>query len=224
MIAKIKNFLSRGSQRSLIVKKNIIASLLIKGCSIIVSLLLVPLTLDYVSSEMYGIWLTLSSIMLWLNFFDVGFTLGLKNRLAEAIAIKDWNRGKALVSTTYFMMVVIFVPLCLLLELLIPHLNWASFLNVDSSYNADISHCGYQMVFPNGRIDYYYNTGSIKVQDNEAGVRDLLTGNFVEPGLWNKLYRKTLFLSFFNKVKMDYSIKINEDLLMNYYLLENHYF
>ncbi|HJA32854.1 MAG TPA: glycosyltransferase [Candidatus Mediterraneibacter merdigallinarum] len=85
-------------------------------------------------------------------------------------------------------------------------------------YNADISHCGYQMVFPNGRIDYYYNTGSIKVQDNETGVRDLLTGNFVEPGLWNKLYRKTLFLSFFSKVKMDYSIKINEDLLMNYYL------
>lgn len=146
MIAKIKNFLSRGSQRSLIVKKNIIASLLIKGCSIIVSLLLVPLTLDYVSSEMYGIWLTLSSIMLWLNFFDVGFTLGLKNRLAEAIAIKDWNRGKALVSTTYFMMVVIFVPLCLLLELLIPHLNWASFLNVDSSYNADISQALYVLV------------------------------------------------------------------------------
>lgn len=85
-------------------------------------------------------------------------------------------------------------------------------------YNADISHCGYQMVFPNGRIDYYYNTGSIKVQDNETGVRDLLMGNFVEPGLWNKLYRKTLFLSFFSKADMDYSIKINEDLLMNYYL------
>lgn len=85
-------------------------------------------------------------------------------------------------------------------------------------YNADISHCGYQMVFPNGRIDYYYNTGSIKVQDNETGVKDLLTGNFIEPGLWNKLYKKTLFLAFFSNVKMDYSIKINEDLLMNYYL------
>lgn len=85
-------------------------------------------------------------------------------------------------------------------------------------YNADISHCGYQMVFPNGRVDYYYNTGSIKVQDNETGVKDLLTGNFIEPGLWNKLYKKTLFLAFFSNVKMDYSIKINEDLLMNYYL------
>lgn len=85
-------------------------------------------------------------------------------------------------------------------------------------YNADISHCGYQMVFPNGRIDYYYNTGSIKVQDNETGVKDLLAGNFIEPGLWNKLYKKNLFLDFLSNVKMDYSIKINEDLLMNYYL------
>lgn len=146
MIAKIKKFLIRGSQRSLTVKKNIIASLLIKGCSIMVSLLLVPLTLGYVSSEMYGIWLTLSSIMLWLNFFDVGFTLGLKNRLAEAIALEDWDKGKALVSTTYFMMIVIFVPLCLLLELLVPHIGWASFLNVDSSYNSDISHALYVLV------------------------------------------------------------------------------
>ena len=70
--------------------------------------------------------------MVWLGFFDIGFTLGLKNKLAEAIALQDWNRGKALVSTTYFMMVLIFVPLCIILELLIPHVNWAIFLNVNA--------------------------------------------------------------------------------------------
>ena len=137
MHSYIKHFFS-GNQRSVTVKKNIIGSLLIKGCSIIISLMLVPMTLGYVSSELYGIWLTLSSIMLWLNFFDVGFTLGLKNKLAEAIALGDWNRGKSLVSTTYFMMTVIFVPLCLLLELLIPHIDWATFLNVNSIYNDEI--------------------------------------------------------------------------------------
>ena len=110
MYSYIRNFF-QGNQRSVAVKKNIIGSLAIKGCSIIISLLLVPMTLGYVSSELYGIWLTLSSIMIWLNFFDIGFTLGLKNKLTEAIAINDWKRGKALVSTTYFMMVVIFIPL-----------------------------------------------------------------------------------------------------------------
>ena len=135
-----------GNQRSIVVKKNIMGSFLIKGASIAISLLLVPLTLGYVSSELYGIWLTLSSIMMWLNFFDVGFTLGLKNKLAEAIALGNWSRGKALVSTTYFMMIVIFVPLCIVLEFIVPHINWASFLNVSQNYNGEIIKALYVLV------------------------------------------------------------------------------
>lgn len=104
-----------------------------------ISLLLVPMTLGYISPELYGIWLTLSSIMLWLNFFDVGFTLGLKNKLAEAIAKGDWNKGKSLVSTTYLMMVLIFIPLWIILEWIVPFINWASFLNVDTIYNEEIT-------------------------------------------------------------------------------------
>ena len=33
-------------------------------------------------------------------------------------------------------------------------------------HGADISHCGYRMVFPSGKVDYYYNTGRIVEQDN----------------------------------------------------------
>lgn len=145
MYSYIKNFFS-GNQRSVAVKKNIIGSFAIKGCSIIISLLLVPMTLGYVSSELYGIWLTLSSIMIWLNFFDIGFTLGLKNKLTEAIAINDWKRGKALVSTTYFMMVVIFIPLLAVLEFVIPYVNWSKFLNVSLQYNEDIIKALYVLV------------------------------------------------------------------------------
>ena len=128
-----------GSSRSAIVKKNIIASFAVKGMSIIISLVLVPMTLGYVSAELYGIWLTLSSVILWLSFFDIGFTLGLKNKLAEAIARGEWERGKALVSTTYFMMILIFVPLCIILEMLVPLVDWAEFLNVSATYNAEIA-------------------------------------------------------------------------------------
>lgn len=108
--------------------------------------MLVPMTLGYVSSELYGIWLTLSSIMVWLGFFDVGFTLGLKNKLAEAIALDNWERGKALVSTTYFMMLLIFVPLCFILMICIPYVNWAGFLNVNAVYNVEITKVLYVLV------------------------------------------------------------------------------
>ena len=84
-------------------------------------------------------------------------------------------------------------------------------------YDADISHCGYQMVFPS-RVDYYYNTGRLVQQDKLTGIKDLLAGSFIEPGLWNKLFHKTLFHSLLHDELMDLSIKNNEDLLMNYYL------
>lgn len=138
--------LNSKDKRTATVKKNILASFAIKGVSIIVSLSLVPMTLGYVSSELYGIWLTLSSVMMWLSFFDVGFTLGLKNKLAEAIALKNWEKGKSLVSTTYFMMILIFVPICIALELLIPCVNWADVLNVSQQYNSEISKVLYILV------------------------------------------------------------------------------
>ena len=83
-------------------------------------------------------------------------------------------------------------------------------------YHADISHCGYEMEFNDGRIRAFYNTGDVIIQDNTKGLIDLISGIQVEPGLWNKLYKKDLF----ENLRQEESIKINEDLLMNYYLFK----
>ena len=85
-------------------------------------------------------------------------------------------------------------------------------------YNADISHCGYKMVFPDGRVDYYYNTNRLIEQDNQQGLIDLLKGDFIEPGLCIKIYKSDFVKNVVFSNIMDASIKINEDLLMNYYL------
>lgn len=78
-------------------------------------------------------------------------------------------------------------------------------------YNADISHCGHKTIFPNGNIDYHFNTKEIRDQDNKTGVIDLMMGDKVEPGLCTKLYRKCLF----NALQYDKSMKINEDYVIN---------
>ena len=93
-------------------------------------------------------------------------------------------------------------------------------LNNALKFDADISHCGYQMVFPS-RVDYYYNTGKLVLQDQEAGLKDLLDGVFIEPGLCNKLFQKTIIHSLLNSNVMDTTIKNFEDLLMNYYLFRS---
>lgn len=97
-----------------------------------------------------------------------------------------------------------------------PHM-YEMLINNAIRYTADISHCGYQMVFPS-RVDYYYGTGRLVEQDHKTGIKDLLEGNFVEPGVWNKLYNKRLFHELMEKSQMDFSIKNTEDFLMNYYL------
>ena len=93
---------------------------------------------------------------------------------------------------------------------------YAKLLENMVAHGTDISHCGYQMVFPNGKVDYYHNTGKQMLQQGHQGCSDILEGGFVEPGLWNKLYRSELFEGLAEW--MDTSIRINEDLLMNFYL------
>lgn len=82
--------------------------------------------------------------------------------------------------------------------------------------NATISHCGYKKIFANRPTEYYYNTGKKITQNNCDGLKDLLTGEFIEPGLCNKLFRRELFDGIDYKKIND--IKNNEDLLLNFYL------
>lgn len=84
-------------------------------------------------------------------------------------------------------------------------------------YDADISHCGYQQSM-NGITKYFYNSGKVLFFDTGQGIKAILEGSIIEPGLWNKLYRRSLFDTLIFNNQMPLNIKINEDLLMNYYL------
>lgn len=82
--------------------------------------------------------------------------------------------------------------------------------------NADISHCGHRILFPDGRVSFVHNTGMFRVWDRLAGVREVLDGGQVDSSLCTKLYRRNLLDGL--REKMDLSIKNNEDYLMNYHL------
>ena len=131
--AEIKNKLIGGSQRTATVKKNIWGSFAIKGISILTTFMLVPMTIGYVSAEIYGVWLTISSILGWVSYMDIGVSHGLKNRLAECLARKDYEKGKSLVSTTYAIMFAIFLPISIILIAASSKIDWCSILNVAPS-------------------------------------------------------------------------------------------
>ena len=127
---RLRNSFFGGSERSVKAKKNIAAMVVIKGGNILLGLLLVPLTLHYVSSETYGIWLAISSMVAWFSFFDIGINNGLKNRLAEALAHEDIPLAKRYVSTTYALLILIFIPLMIILLVIAPMLDWYSILHL----------------------------------------------------------------------------------------------
>jgi len=120
-----------GHPRSLKIKKHILASFAIKGTSILIGFLLVPITLDYLDKELYGIWLTLISVITWFSLFDIGLGFGLRNKLAEAISRGDKEEARSLVSSTYAIITVISGALLLLFLVINPFIDWPWVLNID---------------------------------------------------------------------------------------------
>ena len=135
----LKSLLNTGHPRTIKAKKNIIASFGLKGFSILVSFLLVPLTLYYLNPTKYGIWLTLSSIIGWFGFFDIGLGNGLRNKLAEAFALKDYKLAKIYVSTTYAILLLIIGSVYILFLIINPFLNWSKLLNTTPEMAGELS-------------------------------------------------------------------------------------
>ncbi len=129
-----------GNKRTALIKKNILASFLIKGWSIIVQLALVPLTLHCLGSYENGIWLTISSMLLWIDNLDIGLGNGLRNKLAEHLAHEEINKAQNTVSSTLFMLFLVIVPIVIIINILIWLTDTYSFFNIDSGIvgNLDI--------------------------------------------------------------------------------------
>lgn len=125
-------FIGSGPERSVRAKKHILYSFFLQGVSVLIGFVYVPLLLDYLDSERYGIWLTLTSIIGWFEFFNVGLGSGLRNKFAEAVAEGKHELARIYVSTTYAVVGLIFFGVLLLFFVVNPFLSWDRILNTDS--------------------------------------------------------------------------------------------
>jgi O-antigen/teichoic acid export membrane protein len=130
MIFKLfASYFSKGSERSKLAKKQILYSFFLKGISVAIGLMFVPLLLNYLDAERYGVWLTLTSIVGWFTFFDAGLGNGLRNRLTGALAKGEHQLAKEYVSTTYAIISLIFTGVLILFYCINPFLHWDKILN-----------------------------------------------------------------------------------------------
>lgn len=88
---------------------------------------------------------------------------------------------------------------------------YETLLSLQEAHQADIAHCGYKRIRMDGSVKEVSGTGLLLVQNWTEAIPCLLTGTYFACGLWNKLYRRSLF----DQVRFDTNLKINEDMLVN---------
>ena len=120
---KIKKRLSELDGRTLTVVKNTVATAVMKASVLACSLIMVPVTLDYLNKENYGIWMAMTSVLYWFAFFDVGLGNGMRNYLSEAISLNDYARARSYFSTAIFLLSLIATVMGVISILSVFHLD-----------------------------------------------------------------------------------------------------
>lgn len=138
MIQRFLKLFSSDHERSSRVKKNIGLSFIIKGIGLALGFIKVPIVLGFLDVDRYGIWLTISSIILWINYFDFGIGHGLRNHFAAAIAEGNLKKARSLVSVAYFYLSFIFLGVLVIGLPIIYLLDWNIILNTNLVTNDEL--------------------------------------------------------------------------------------
>jgi O-antigen/teichoic acid export membrane protein len=126
---KIESLIKEERSKKLLI--NVLSSFLVKIVSMAITLTLIPVSLKYTDKDTYGVWLTISSVIIWFNLFDLGLSNGLTNKLAESFAKKDTDTARKYLSTTYAFLFAIIIPFSILFFFISEFINWNLVFNTN---------------------------------------------------------------------------------------------
>lgn len=106
------------------------ATVLGRGMGLVATLISVPLTIRYLGTERYGIWMTISSIVALLGFADLGLGNGLLNAISASHGRDDRDFARKCVSSAFFLLTGLAVLLALVFVLCYPSIPWDQVFNV----------------------------------------------------------------------------------------------
>ena len=133
---KLQDYFFNNDERTNQMRKNTLMMIIVRGFSILISLLYVPMLLHAVDKAEYGILLTLTSIIHWVALLDVGLGNGLRNTLPQLLSDKDYAGARKIVSSCYFAL-SIYVGIIIVVFLLLN--NWISWQSVLNAYDNEES-------------------------------------------------------------------------------------
>src|SRR5258706_10452144 len=94
----------RAAERHHRIRQSISAAVIARGTSIITALISLPLTLNYLGADRYGLWVTLSTFQVMLVFADLGMGNGVLNAVTRSSAEENEQAIRQYISTAYVAM------------------------------------------------------------------------------------------------------------------------
>lgn len=104
--------------------ENMMISGICRLLSMIISFMYVPIALNYLGVEKYGVWATILSIISWIGFFDIGIGNGLRNKLTASITNNETEISRKLVSSTYAVIAVLMIVITIIFCIGASLVNW----------------------------------------------------------------------------------------------------
>lgn len=88
-------------ERSLNYLRQVKSAVMYRAVAVAASFLAIPLMINYLGQEQFGVWTTLLTVMTWIVFFDLGVGNGLRNKVAESLAKGETNEAAGYIASGY---------------------------------------------------------------------------------------------------------------------------
>lgn len=110
-----------------------LSSLAARAVSVVTVLVSVPLTVNYLGKERYGLWMTISSVSALLGLADLGLGCGLISATADAHGKDDVDKAAQYAASAFYLLCLIAVVLAAAFSLAYPWISWQRVFNIQSS-------------------------------------------------------------------------------------------
>jgi O-antigen/teichoic acid export membrane protein len=124
--------------RKKIIFKNVSLGILYKILNMAIVFTTIPILLNYLEKEQYGIWVTIFSLVNIVFFVDAGIGNGLKTKLTEALSLKDYELARTYISTGYVSIAAISIIILCLGASLIFNFNLQELFNTNTLTNTEL--------------------------------------------------------------------------------------
>ena len=122
----------RSNERHRRIALTALTSAAAKLITIVTSFITVPLTLNYLGTERYGLWMTISSVIAMMVFADFGIGNGLMNAVSEAYGKDDKYALKRHIANAMLILCAIAIVIMAFFFAAYSFIDWAGFFNVKS--------------------------------------------------------------------------------------------